>query len=84
MKTLSIHETKTHMSKLLHKVDEGDQVVFGARGQAQYQITKFQKKPVDRSKAFGAWKSKIQMAPDAFSEDTEQLITDMLIRGDNL
>lgn len=78
MKTLSIHETKTHMSKLLHKVDEGDQVVFGARGQAQYQITKFQIKKVDRSKAFGSWKNKMWVASDAFDKDTDELVAKML------
>ncbi len=82
MKTLSIHETKTHMSKLLHQVDKGDAVIFGARGQAQYQITKFQKKTVDRSKAFGALKDKIWMAPDAFCKETDELITSMLMGND--
>lgn len=84
MKTLSIHETKTHMSKLLHNVDKGNQVIFGARGQAQYQIIRFQKKKIDRSKAFGAWRDKMHVATDAFDEDTEQLIARMLTQDENL
>jgi antitoxin (DNA-binding transcriptional repressor) of toxin-antitoxin stability system len=82
MKALSIHETKTHMSKLLHKVDRGDQIVFGARGQAQYQITKFQKKTTDRSKAFGAWNDKMWVAPDAFDKETDKLVAEMLTQED--
>lgn len=31
MKTVTIHETKTHLSRLLHEVEQGEQVVI-ARG----------------------------------------------------
>jgi antitoxin (DNA-binding transcriptional repressor) of toxin-antitoxin stability system len=84
MKTLSIHETKTHMSKLLRDVDKGVPIVFGARGQADYQIVRFKKKTVDRSRAFGAWKDKMWVAPDAFSPATDKLITQMLISKEDV
>lgn len=79
MKALSIHEAKTHMSKLLSKVDKGEQVVFGARGKAQYQITKLESNMADRSKAFGAWKDRMSVAADAFSSDVDQQIADLLL-----
>ena len=72
MKTLSIHETKTHMSKLLHDVDKGIPIIFGARGQANYQIVKL-KRTVDRSRAFGALKGKIIFSPDYEEADREIL-----------
>ena len=84
MKTLSIHETKTHMSKLLHDVDKGVPIVFGARGQADYQIVRFKKKTVDRSRAFGAWKDKMWIAPDAFSSETDKLVAEMLTSKHNI
>lgn len=83
MKTLSIHETKTHMSKLLHAVDEGVPIIFGARGQADYQIVKFKKKTVDRSRAFGAWKDKMWVSPEAFSLDTDKQIAELLTSKNN-
>lgn len=84
MKALSIHETKTHMSKLLHKVDRGERIIFGARGQAQYQITKVPQKKVDRSKAFGYWKGKAWVAPDAFSPKTDAEVARLMLQEDLL
>lgn len=84
MKALSIHETKTHLSRLLHDVDKGGKVVFGARGQAQYQITKVQPKKVDRSKALGAWKDRVWVAPDAFSPETDAEIAELMLEEDVL
>lgn len=72
MKSLSIHETKTHLSRLLHDVDAGQAVVFGERGKPQYQITKLPaKKTVDRSRAFGVWKGKVEIKGDIVSPDKE-------------
>jgi antitoxin (DNA-binding transcriptional repressor) of toxin-antitoxin stability system len=71
MKALTIHQTKTQLSALLRDVDKGKTVTFGDRGAAQYQITKLPAKKVDRSKAFGIWKGKVWVAPDAFSPETD-------------
>lgn len=74
MKVHTIHETKTHMSKLLREVEGNGKVIFGARGKSQYQITKVKTKKVDRSKAFGALKGKVWVADDAFSPETDAAI----------
>lgn len=71
MKALSIHETKTHMSKLLRQVDQGEKVVFGARGHAQYQITQIPQKKIDRSKALGVWKGKVKIYGDIVGPDQD-------------
>ena len=72
------------MSKLLHDVDNGTPIIFGARGQAEYQIVKYQIKVVNRSKAFGSWKDKVWVAPDAFSPETDDLIAKMLISKEDV
>lgn len=59
------------MSKLLRQVDRGEQVSFGPRAQATYKIVKIQSKPIDRRDAFGYWKGKGWVAPDAFSPETD-------------
>lgn len=59
------------MSKLLRDVIKGEKVVFGARGEAQFEIIKLQPQKVDRSKSFGAWKDKMWVAADAFDHDVE-------------
>lgn len=70
------------MSKLLQDVDTGKKVVFGARGRAQYQIIKLTPKKNDRSKAFGYWKDKAWVAPDAFSEKTDAEIAKLMLQED--
>lgn len=72
MKTFSIHQTKTHLSKLLETVSMGGTIIFGDRGRPQYQISKIDQKKIDRSKAFGAWKNKMRVARDAFSKETDE------------
>ncbi len=67
------------MSKLLNKVDQGEQVVFGARGKAQYKITKVPEKRIDRAHAFGAWSDKVSVANDAFSKATDELVAKALL-----
>jgi antitoxin (DNA-binding transcriptional repressor) of toxin-antitoxin stability system len=69
MKALTIHQTKTQLSALLRKVDEGRVVTFGERGLPQYQIKKLVPTKVDRSKAFGAWKGKAEIRGDIVSPD---------------
>jgi antitoxin (DNA-binding transcriptional repressor) of toxin-antitoxin stability system len=71
---LTVHATKTNLSRLLREVDSGGKVVFGARGQATYQITKLHSPKGKSRSAYGAWKGKVWTAPDAFSPETDTLI----------
>lgn len=59
METLTIHQTKTNLSALLKKVDKGQVVTFGARGQASYRIIKTAPAQLDRSEIRGILKGKI-------------------------
>jgi hypothetical protein len=79
MKTLSIHLTKTHMSKLLHDLDNILLVDFGASTQAEYQIDKFENN-IDCISAFGSSKNKVWILEDVFCKETDKSIEELLLR----
>ena len=73
------------MSKLLQRVDRGGVVEFGPRGEARYRIVKVEKKKVDRSKAFGAWKLSAEERRNldkAFSQETDDELASLLLMED--
>ncbi len=68
---VNVHEAKTHLSKLLARVEAGEEIIL-ARGGAP--IAKIVPIPVQREWAGpGAWKGKYDVPDDAFEWSEEEL-----------
>lgn len=62
MKTVNIHEAKTHLSALLKLIEDGEEVVIARNGKPVAKLVEFQKKKKRRSG--GQLKGKIKIADD--------------------
>ena len=62
MTTVNVHEAKTNLSKLLARVEAGEEVVIARRGKPVALLVKC--KPKGKPQ-FGSWKGKIKV-PDSF------------------
>lgn len=62
IKQINIHEAKTHLSRLLENVVEGDEVVIAKHGKPIARLIPFEIKPTIRKP--GALKGKIKMMDD--------------------
>ena len=68
---VNVHEAKTHLSKLLARVEAGEEIIL-ARGGTP--IAKIVPIPVQREWAGpGAWKGKYDIPDDAFGWSEEEL-----------
>ncbi|MDP4667866.1 MAG: type II toxin-antitoxin system Phd/YefM family antitoxin [Gaiellales bacterium] len=68
---VNVHEAKTHLSKLLARVEAGEEIIL-ARGGAP--IAKIVPIPAQREWAGpGAWKGKYDIPDDAFEWSEEEL-----------
>ena len=64
MTIVTIHKAKTELSKLLKRVEAGEEIVIARGGKEVAKLVPLQPAPV-KSRAWGAWKGKIEM-PDSF------------------
>jgi len=72
MKTYNIHEAKTHLSKILNEVRDGETVYIAKAGRKLVEL-----KPVKEKKKkipWGLLKGKMQVADDWDSEETNREI----------
>ena len=60
MTTVNIHEAKTHLSRLLERVEEGEVVVIARAGKPIAKLTPLTRKP----RRPGGLKGKIRIHPD--------------------
>jgi prevent-host-death family protein len=61
MRTVNVHEAKTHFSKLVDSVMKGNEIVISMAGKPVAKLTPIEKKPKRRP---GALKRKIKIAKD--------------------
>lgn len=69
MKTVTIHEAKTHLSRLIAEVENGEEIVIARRDQPVVRLALLEKPKVDRSRAFG-------MLKGVFPKEVEDLLCD--------
>jgi len=69
--TINVHEAKTHLSKLLVKVSQGEEVVIANAGKPVARLVAVGVQP--RERLLGIDKGKIWMAPD-FDATPEDLL----------
>ena len=60
---VNVHEAKTQLSKLLAKVEQGEEVIIARDGKPIAKLVPF-RAPVKKRLRVGDWKGRIWMSPD--------------------
>jgi antitoxin (DNA-binding transcriptional repressor) of toxin-antitoxin stability system len=81
MKTISIHDAKTNLSKYIAAVKNGEKVYIGGFGKAEVLLTKVSDEDRNSLKRhnFTVAKGKISGYSNAFSESTEAQVASSLL-----
>ncbi len=77
MKTVSIHDAKTNLSKYIAAAKNGEQIFIGLRGEPEVELVVRKPKPGTKVyRTLGGFKGKIWIADDfdAPDETTEQML----------
>ena len=69
MQMANIHEAKTNLSKLIEKVEKGDEVIIAKAGKPVAKLVSY--KPKKELRKPGIWKGKVWVSPDFDEEDEE-------------
>lgn len=59
---VNIHEAKTHFSRLVERVSQGEEIVIGKAGKPIAKLVPYTEALGPRSP--GAWKGRVRLAPD--------------------
>lgn len=81
MKTVSIHDAKTNLSKYIASAKKGEKVYIGSFGKAEVVLTALPARHTTRQRNFGLAKGKITAQADAFSESTDKAIAALLLES---
>lgn len=81
MKTYNIHEAKTHLSKIINEVAEGETVYLAKAGKVVAEIKPVEK-PVNRAFEFGKYRDQIWVADDWNSKEVNDAITESFYQED--
>jgi prevent-host-death family protein len=63
MAQVNIHEAKTHLSKLLERVEGGEEIVIARYGKPVAVLQRYHDKPSEPRK-LGAWKGRVWISED--------------------
>ncbi|MEE3040263.1 MAG: type II toxin-antitoxin system Phd/YefM family antitoxin [Candidatus Latescibacterota bacterium] len=69
MEIINVHEAKTHLSRLLQRVEAGEEIVIGRAGQPAARLVPYE--PKREKRRGGQWKGKVWISPDFDSPDPE-------------
>ncbi len=66
METINIHAAKTNLSKLIERVEQGEEIVISRNGKPVAQVVPYADNDVKITKPrqFGQWTGKVWYAPD--------------------
>jgi len=73
---VNVHEAKTHLSRLLERVEAGEEVVIARAGKPVARLVAAEPKSKPQ-RELGFWEGKIWLADDWDSEETNREIADM-------
>ncbi len=73
MRTVNMHEAKTHFSKLVDSVIKGQEIVIAMAGKPVAKLTPIEKKPKRHS---GALKGKIKLVKDFDAPLPKEILSD--------
>lgn len=71
MKTVTIHDAKTNLSKYIAAAKRGEDIYIGSFGKPEVRLSLIKNKPKNRK--LGVYKGKIWMAPD-FDETLPEVL----------
>lgn len=60
--TVNIHEAKTHLSRLIERVETGDEIVIARAGRPVARLVPYRARTSPRLP--GQWRGRVRMAPD--------------------
>ncbi len=70
--SVNVHEAKTHFSKLLHRVEGGEEIVIARAGKPVAKLSRYEEPRKERRSGF--MKGEIWLADDWDSEETNAAI----------
>lgn len=70
-RTVNIHEAKTHLSRLVERVEAGEEVVIARAGRPVARLIRFRPRTDPRTPGF--WRGRVHLAPDFDQTDGELL-----------
>jgi prevent-host-death family protein len=62
MRQVNIHQAKTHLSRLLEAIEQGEEVVIARSGRPVARLVRFEPKVPKRK--LGQWEGQIWVSPD--------------------
>lgn len=68
---VNIHEAKTHLSRLVERVEAGEEVVIARAGRPVARLVPF--KTRTKSRIPGLWRGRVHLSPD-FDRTDEELL----------
>ena len=69
--SVNIHEAKTHLSRLVERVEMGEEVVIARAGRPVARLVPYRARTSPRTP--GLWRGRVRLAPD-FDAPDEELI----------
>jgi antitoxin (DNA-binding transcriptional repressor) of toxin-antitoxin stability system len=81
MKTVTIHDAKTNLSKYIAAALQGEKIYIGGFGKAEVVLSKIppQQNNPQGKRLFAVANGKIKAAPDAFSDATDHEISALML-----
>jgi prevent-host-death family protein len=73
-KPVNIHEAKTHLSRLVERVEAGEEITLARAGRPVARIVPYARRTEPR--APGLWKGRLWLAPDWDSEKVNREIAE--------
>jgi prevent-host-death family protein len=67
--SVNMHEAKTHLSKLVERVEGGEEIVISRAGEPAAKLVPVSRKLGPRK--LGGWEGKVWLSPDFFEFDKE-------------
>jgi len=69
LEQVNMHEAKTHLSRLVERVEDGEEIVISRAGKPAAKLVPMPKKLGPRK--LGGWEGKVQLSPDFYEFDKE-------------
>lgn len=70
-RTVNIHEAKTHLSRLVERVENGEEITIGRAGRPVARLVPYTTETAPRKP--GLWRGQVEISPDFDSPDEELL-----------
>lgn len=72
-RTVNIHEAKTHLSRLVERVEGGEEIVIARAGRPVARLVAFRARTAPREP--GLWRGRVRLAADFDAPDEDLIAT---------